>query len=359
MKLPLKLICPAEDPSWSELLTTEREVQICRDIASRLKLAINIDEAAGKLYLGRLAPAPTPKPSTQINAAGLALIKNSEGLRLSSYADAAGVWTVGYGHTGNDVTPGMTISQTRAEELLRSDLARFELGVAATVKVPVSANQFAALVSLAYNIGLTAFGSSTLLRKLNAGDAAGAAEQFGQWTYAGGRSLAGLVARRQKERDLFLSDQAPPAGASVQVIPLKQHRDDSCGQASVAMAINTLTGKKLDDNDIDARYGYFLLDALNAECPNHVWADPLFTPASWTGIEQRLKAGRPTLIALNGPDFSPSGRGHVLLICRLVGDLVYMADPATGTIRSWTRAQVESAKGHPQGKWLMWALPKS
>ena len=153
--------------------------------------------------------------------------------------------------------------------------------------------------------------------------------------------------------------QAPPAaGVSVRVVPLRQQRGDSCGQTSVAMAINTLTGKKLDDNDIDAEYGYYLERALNAECPNHVWSSPLFTPAAWAGIEARLAAGRPTLIALNGGDFSSSGRGHVLLICRMAGDQVWMADPATGTIRSWSRAQVEAAPGHPQGKWLMWALPK-
>ena len=115
MKLPLKLICPAEDSSWSELLKTEREVQICRDIASRLKLAINIDEDAGKLYLGRLTPAPSPAaPWARVNAATIALIKNSEGLRLNSYVDAAGVWTVGYGHTGTDVGPAMTITNARA-----------------------------------------------------------------------------------------------------------------------------------------------------------------------------------------------------------------------------------------------------
>lgn len=85
------------------------------------------------------------------------------------------------------------------------DLAKFEAGVEDLVKVAVSVNQFSALVSFAYNIGLNALSGSTLLKKLNAGDIIGAADQFLRWNKAGGKELKGLTDRRHAERDLFLT----------------------------------------------------------------------------------------------------------------------------------------------------------
>ena len=139
------------------------------------------------------------------NEKGVRLIKSFEGLRLSAYQDAVGIWTIGYGTTSN-VYPGMAITQARAEELLRNDLKRFEAAVNQFVEVPLNADQFSALVAIAYNIGENAFASSTLLKKLNKNDYAGAAEEFLKWVYAGGRVLAGLVRRRNAERALFLGD---------------------------------------------------------------------------------------------------------------------------------------------------------
>jgi len=139
------------------------------------------------------------------NPKGIRLIKVFEGLRLSAYQDAVGVWTIGYGTTTN-VYPGMVITEARAEELLRDDLKRFESAVNQFVDAPLNADQFSALVAIAYNIGENAFASSTLLRKLNSNDYAGAAEEFLKWVYAGGRVLAGLVRRRNAERALFLGE---------------------------------------------------------------------------------------------------------------------------------------------------------
>lgn len=137
---------------------------------------------------------------------GLALIKDSEGLRLSTYLDAVGKPTIGYGHL---IRSGETfkgpISQQQAEALLRKDLYDTEQGIAKAVRVSITQGQFDALASFVFNLGAGRLRSSTLLRKLNAGDYAGAADQFLLWDKAGGKPLKGLTKRRQAERKLFLS----------------------------------------------------------------------------------------------------------------------------------------------------------
>ena len=137
-----------------------------------------------------------------INAAGIALIKEFEGLRLTAYRDPVGVLTIGYGSTGPHVKPGLTITEAQAEELLRQDVARFEVAVADMAKVATD-NQFAAMVSLAFNVGAEALRKSTLLRKHNAGDYTGARAEFARWKFAGGKVLGGLVRRRAAEAKLY------------------------------------------------------------------------------------------------------------------------------------------------------------
>lgn len=137
---------------------------------------------------------------------GIALIKSAEGLRLKAYPDpgTGGLpWTIGYGSTSG-VTRNMVITEAQAEQMLAADLVRFELIVERAVRVPVTQGQFDALVSFTYNVGEGNFTKSTLLRQLNAGDTAGAAEQFSRWVHAGGKVLPGLVKRRAAERALFL-----------------------------------------------------------------------------------------------------------------------------------------------------------
>jgi lysozyme len=143
----------------------------------------------------------------KISNKGVGLVKHFEGLFLMSYLCPAQVWTIGYGHTGithNDgtVKRGMKITQEKAEGLLAMDLnTKYAPDVTRMVKVPLTQNQFDALVSFHFNTG--ALGKSTLLRKLNAGDYQGAAAEFGKWTRGGGRVLPGLVRRRKAERHLF------------------------------------------------------------------------------------------------------------------------------------------------------------
>jgi lysozyme len=143
----------------------------------------------------------------KINAAGRELVKSFEGLRLDAYRCPAGILTVGFGSTGPHVKEGMTISLDEAETLLSADLARFERGVEAmTETVPTSDDQFAALVSLAFNIGLGAFAGSTVLKRHKLGNRIGAANAFLMWNRAKGQVLKGLTRRREAERRLYLGE---------------------------------------------------------------------------------------------------------------------------------------------------------
>jgi lysozyme len=144
----------------------------------------------------------------RINDRGLQLVKHFEGVRLTAYADPVGILTVGYGHTGPDVRRGMTITMAKADGLLRSDLGVAEAAVGALARVPLTPDQASALVSFAFNLGRGNLAASTLLRKLNAGDPAGAADEFARWVHGTIRGakvvLPGLVRRRREERNLFL-----------------------------------------------------------------------------------------------------------------------------------------------------------
>lgn len=151
-----------------------------------------------------LLPPPTVWSfPTRTSEAGLQLIRNFEGLRLSAYLDPGGVWTIGYGHTGADVHAGLTITRERAEELLRADVAGAEACVAGAVVVPLTQGQFDALVSFVFNLGCGNLQRSTLLELLNLGAYDRAAEEFGRWIHAGGVVLTGLVNRRAAELALF------------------------------------------------------------------------------------------------------------------------------------------------------------
>jgi lysozyme len=136
---------------------------------------------------------------------GLALTEQWEGCCLTAYQDQVGVWTIGYGHTGADVTPGLTITQQQAEALLAKDVLVAARCVNTMVKLPLSQGEFDALVDFVFNLGAGNFARSTLLTALNAGDFARAAAQFECWDRAGGIVVAGLLRRRQAELGLFES----------------------------------------------------------------------------------------------------------------------------------------------------------
>ncbi|CAK0765332.1 lysozyme [Gammaproteobacteria bacterium] len=136
---------------------------------------------------------------------GIDLVKGYEGLRLRVYRDAAGLSTIGYGHLikpGENFSGG--ISAKKAELMLVNDLLATEDSVKKWVNVALTQGQFDALVSFVFNVGAGSFKKSTLLRKLNAGDVAGAAEEFGKWDKADGKVAEGLRRRRVAEMEVFV-----------------------------------------------------------------------------------------------------------------------------------------------------------
>lgn len=160
------------------------------------------DETAAKILakfreVGLIAvPAPT-----HINDAGLDIIMESEGLRLTAYQDTGGVWTIGYGHTSG-VARGQVITEAQAEAFLQADVSDAETAVRKLCPI-TTPNQFSALVSFCYNLGAGQLKESTLRRLHNEGDYDAAANEFARWVYDDGIKLNGLVKRRAAEAALY------------------------------------------------------------------------------------------------------------------------------------------------------------
>lgn len=195
------------------------------------------------------APAPAPKPtlegnkSLKTNAEGLKLVRKSEGFYSKPYIDPVGIPTIGYGTIqypdGRRVTmKDAPITEKQAEEYLAFEAKEKEDAVKKLVKVPLNENQFSALVSFSYNVGTGALGDSTLLKKLNAGDYDGAANEFGRWNKGTVKNpktgqnekveLKGLTTRRAAERKLF---ETPPAGAASAPAPQAKMAEAPAPQA--------------------------------------------------------------------------------------------------------------------------------
>ena len=131
-----------------------------------------------------------------------------EGRVYEPYKDVAGVWTVCDGHTGGDIVKGRKYTDSECDRLMWNDLQPVKRAVDSLVKVPLGEYQRASLYSFTYNVGTSAFSKSTLLKKLNAGDEAGACEEMRRWVYAGGMKWKGLQNRRDMERSLCLAEGA-------------------------------------------------------------------------------------------------------------------------------------------------------
>jgi len=152
----------------------------------------------------------------KINEKGLSILKHAESLHdgdltkigLQPKQDPILIWTVGFGHACKNKDEAFksfaNLTESQAEELLKKDLLKFETNVSNLVKVKLNENQFSALVDFAYNCGAANLATSTLLKKLNKSDYAGAANEFQRWDKAAGKVLKGLTLRRQAEKELFL-----------------------------------------------------------------------------------------------------------------------------------------------------------
>ena len=144
----------------------------------------------------------------QYSKDGLHLTEQFEGVRLTAYPDPAtggDPWTIGYGHTGSDVHPNMTITQQQAEELLMKDVQKASQAVNSKVHTDITQDEFDALVDFVFNVGAGNFAGSTLLKKINEGDMEGAAHEFEKWDMAAGKHMAGLLKRRHAEAQEFIS----------------------------------------------------------------------------------------------------------------------------------------------------------
>lgn len=141
----------------------------------------------------------------KLSPEGLALIKRFEGLRLEAYQDVAGIWTIGYGHT-KTAKKGMTVTEAEADALLLGDVSEFEEAVN-SLGLDLPQHRFDALVSLAFNIGVTAFLDSTLLKKLRMQDHEAVSLEFMRWNKATVKGekipVAGLTRRRRTEQRLY------------------------------------------------------------------------------------------------------------------------------------------------------------
>ena len=173
----------------------------------KLKQNRGCEDNKGEWIWYDMAPAEVwPKDSEDDNMEtsqnGIELIKEFEGRRLVAYQDSVGVWTIGYGHT-KDVWEDRLIIKSTADRLLAEDLAEFEKYVDNLVDVPLTQNQFDALVAWTFNLGPTNLSESTLLKKLNAGDYDAVPFEMKRWNKAGGEVLEGLIRRREAEAALF------------------------------------------------------------------------------------------------------------------------------------------------------------
>jgi len=176
-----------------------------------------------------------------------ALLKKFEGCKLKAYKDPVAIWTIGYGHTSAagapDVTEGLTITQAEAEEILKRDLVKYEKPVADMVKVPLSQHQFDVLVDFAYNAGVGNLKSSTLLKRVNAGDFNAVPNELMKWTKAKGKELPGLVRRRRAEAEWWRDLASQPVVEEEQrvdpdPVPVKTITESK--QANGAIAIGAL-----------------------------------------------------------------------------------------------------------------------
>ena len=185
---------------------------------------------------------------------GIDLIKEFEGLELTAYQDSGGVLTIGYGHTNNTasadkypVYSGQTITRQKAETILKADLVTYETAVNTYIDYNVTQNQFDALVSFTYNLGVGTLQRSDLRVKLNDGDVQGAADEFDLYIHANGEVLQGLVRRRAAEKELFLDGSS--GGGSTRETYVVQSGDTL---SFIAVQFNTTVAKLMEWNNLNS-----------------------------------------------------------------------------------------------------------
>jgi GH24 family phage-related lysozyme (muramidase) len=291
-------------------------------------------------------------------APALKIIREFEGLRLEAYQDSVGVWTIGYGTTrypnqGGPVRKGDVITRERADDLLRDQVQTlFAPGILSLLPMAAGwpANQTAALISWAYNVGLGAVEDSTLRKRLLAGEDPSKVvrDELPRWDKAGGRPLAGLTRRRKAEVELFLSARLPvqqqPFGNPLQV-PWYSQLDSAdraqarrmCFSSSNAMLLQylkpgTLTGPNGDDQFLKRvqQYG----DTTNPDAQIRALSSygiraRFIKTCTFQQLEQQINRGVPVPCGFlhRGPVSKPSGGGHWLIVVGYTSTHLVVHDP--------------------------------
>lgn len=206
-----------------------------------------------------------------INLAGITLVKEFEGFSDKAYKCPAGVWTLGYGHT-EGVKEGDKITMRKAHDLLADELNEYAEKVEALCKFFPNQNQLAALTSLAYNIGITGFSKSTVLKRHNVGDYEAAARAFSMWNKASGKVLPGLVRRRAAEAALYMtsvSEAADPMPQKIdEEVPVTSSVQINAGSVTVLTSMMGVAAQVAQHfKDITEGFGEYLpYVALGAAC---------------------------------------------------------------------------------------------
>ena len=207
-----------------------------------------------------------------------ALLKKFEGCKLTAYKCPAGIWTIGYGHTSAagepQVTEGLTITPDEANQILKRDLVKYETPVKSLVKVDLNQNQFDVLVDFAYNAGVGNLKTSTLLKRVNAGDFDAVPTELMKWTKGGGKELPGLVRRRRAECEWWRGPAVEPPHeveaqqrAEPDPVPVKTMAESKQGNAALAAgalgsvgAAKEVVAQVQDANDLFATVMNMLKD---------------------------------------------------------------------------------------------------
>lgn len=164
----------------------------------------NAEEAKNVYLDGEIGGVVICKGSEEkCKISSIELIKEFEKFREEAYQCQAGKWTIGYGHI-KGVSEGDKINRENAEKILKDEIKKYENALSRNVKVPLTMEQYNALVSFVYNIGIGAFEDSTLLKKLNQRDYVGAGNEFNRWIKVNGKVSDGLKKRRAREKEIFL-----------------------------------------------------------------------------------------------------------------------------------------------------------
>jgi len=192
----------------------------------------------------------------KVNENGIALICEFEGCRTQAYQDPVGVWTIGYGHTSMAGSPevacGLAISAEEARTILCRDLEVFSSRVRASIRTLLNDNQFSALVSFAFNVGLGNFRESSVLTAVNSGDFESVPRRLALWVKAGGKTLPGLIRRRAAEGALFIQpDESVAANMSTQAQSASPPLSEGSQMASSGQPVEPVLGKRFQQSHIN------------------------------------------------------------------------------------------------------------